>query len=383
MSENFQELYNNLKSEFENYKNDSDEINKEYESTIDLLSESVNHLKKEKEQLEQKISKLEQEQKIFKKEKDSLQSKNKDKTSDIQNLTKLNDRLSNEVKKLKDGKSLYDSKIVSLENDIEHYQNKLREYEALNEDLENQLESALEENITLQSEFETFKQMTGEQLIRKDDEIRDIKNDLISKDKYIQRMKQKNSYSTLVKTIQKSIKEGGGGLQEKRRFTLLTGGEGGLSDLLSFQKNLKDKNEKDGKKKVENNKARYSLFSNTLGSLTKLNNVKEEMKKGVTDKKDNSTVSKVKRNIKSPKNLFKNEQISEISEERLFKELEICQENSFDIIQNLEGGIQKSKIIGKEKVIVDSLQKILEKIRKRKEKLINAKKSKKNKNIKN
>ena len=88
---------------------------------------------------------------------------------------------------MKEEKALFDTKIVSLENDNEHFQNKIREYEALTEDLENQLESALEENITLQTEFETYKQTIGEQLLRKDDEIRDIKNDLLNKDKFIQK----------------------------------------------------------------------------------------------------------------------------------------------------------------------------------------------------
>ena len=187
MSQNFEELYTKLKEEFELSKKDNDEICKEYESTIEMLTESVESFKREKEKLEQKLSKNDQDLKSIKKEKDSLLNKNKDKISDIQNLNKQNDRLSNEVKRLKEEKALFDTKIVSLENDNEHFQNKIREYEALAEDLENQLESALEENITLQTEFETYKQTTGEQLIRKDDEIRDIKNDLLNKDKFIQK----------------------------------------------------------------------------------------------------------------------------------------------------------------------------------------------------
>ena len=190
MSENFEELYNKLKQEFESSKKDNDEICKEYESTIEMLSESVENIKREKLVLEQKLSKLEQDQKKFDKEKESLMNKNKDKILDIQNLNKQNDKLTNEINKLKEEKALFDSKIVNLENDNEHLQNKMREYEALADDLENQLETALEENITLQTEFETYKQTVGDEIIRKDEELRDIKNDLLNKEKYIQKLKK-------------------------------------------------------------------------------------------------------------------------------------------------------------------------------------------------
>lgn len=48
MSQNFEELYNKLKEEFENTKKDNDEICKEYESTIEMLTDSVESFKKER-----------------------------------------------------------------------------------------------------------------------------------------------------------------------------------------------------------------------------------------------------------------------------------------------------------------------------------------------
>ena len=63
MSQNFEELYNKLKEEFEANKKDNDEICKEYESTIEMLTESVENFKKEKETMEKKLSKYEQDQK--------------------------------------------------------------------------------------------------------------------------------------------------------------------------------------------------------------------------------------------------------------------------------------------------------------------------------
>jgi len=420
MSQNFEELYNKLKEEFESSKKDNDEICKEYESTIEMLTESVENFRKEKEALQQKLSKLEIEQKKFNKEKESLVNKNKDKIADIQSLNKQNDRLSNEIKRLKEEKSLFDSKIVTLENDNEHYQNKIREYEALAEDLENQLESALEENITLQTEFETFKQNAGDQLIRKDDEIRDIRNDLMNKDKYIQRIKRTGNNALMMKNIQKNFKEGGV-LNVRRRFTLLPGmpGADGANDaLLKFQKSLASKgllgpddlsersdatdiNEKNEKKNNGANsnryKPRYSFVQPGFGSLVKLVNRKEELKKknptfnSPTAKKENKFITQMKEKPNqsllssklSDKKIDTNTQIDEISEnsekEKEFKDLQICQQKNFDFISvgiksSNNSSEPKFRILGQEKEIMENLTKLLERVRKRKEKLINKQK---------
>lgn len=417
MSQNFEELYKKLKEEYELSKKDNDEICKEYEATIDMLSESVESFKKEKASLEQKISKYDQEFKTIKKEKESLFDKNKEKNSDIQNLNKQNDRLSNEVKRLNEEKALFDSKIVSLENDNEHFQNKIREYEALAEDLENQLESALEENITLQTEFETFKQTTGEQLIRKDDEIRDIKNDLLNKDKFIQRLQTRANNGILLKNLQKSFMETK--TNERRRLTLFPGMKGEENDLIKFQKNFNNKNVKFdfGREKQKSvhvksspynseNKARGSAFMSGLGSLTRLINKKEEMSKSNkvldTKKKENIYVSQ--KNKDGNKNLntqnsfltdktsrtLQIDEISETSEKEEKKESKefmwtISQENQ---IEYKNKNINKDSIIKvdtqlnnkykmEKGVIIEDLQKILESIRKRKEKLVNTKKANK------
>ena len=47
MSQNFEELYTKLKEEYELSKKDNDETWKEYESTIEMLTESVESFKKE------------------------------------------------------------------------------------------------------------------------------------------------------------------------------------------------------------------------------------------------------------------------------------------------------------------------------------------------
>ena len=424
MSQNFEELYNKLKEEFDLSKKDNDEICKEYESTIEMLTDSVESFKKEKASLEQKLSKYEQDFKSIKKEKESLASKNKDKITDIQNLNKQNDRLTNEVKRLKEEKALFDSKIVSLENDNEHCQNKIREYQTLAEDLENQLESALEENITLQTEFETYKQTTGEQLIRKDEEIRELKNDLLSKDKFINRIKAKENISLLVKNIQQNFM--GNKNKEKRRLTLFPGMQKEESDLMKLQKNLnkgnffydsnseKSKNNNNNNNKInslqENNKTRNSMFMSGFGSLSRLTNKKEELSKNAnnTQKKENKYLypkgkdnSRNNSNKTSQKNFFTDksamspqiDEISESSEKDEAKENKTTKKINYEISQETQVEFTNEKMEKNDKenemnklsdkakvekgIIIEDLQKMLDRIRKRKERLVNTKKTNK------
>ena len=418
MSQNFEELYTKLKEEFELSKKDNDEICKEYESTIEMLTESVESFKKEKISLEQKLSKYEIDFKNIKKEKESLSSKNKDKISDIQNLTKQNDRLTNEVKRLKEEKALFDSKIVSLENDNEHCQNKIREYEALAEDLEKQLESALEENITLQTEFETYKQTTGEQLIRKEDEIRDIKNDLLNKDKFIKRFKAREKFGNIMERIHKDIVDNKA--KEKRRFTVFQGLTKEENDLMKLQKNnnkgnlfynsssenIKNNNSSNNNKinsLQTDNKSRNSMFMSGFGSLSRLNNKKEELNKNIN--KNSNNFQKKENNYNNNKILQKNfftdkkqmsqqiDEISESSDKEEIKEnktikkinLEISKESQVEYKNNNVNKNNKEneliKLSDKTKIekgiIIDDLQKMLDRIRKRKEKLVNTKKTNK------
>jgi len=193
MSEDYEKKYNDLKQEYDQSKLDNDEICNEYESTIKMLTDSLESIKTEKINLENQISLLEQDQKNFEKEKESLVSKNKEKISDMQNLNKQIEKLKSENKKMKEDKNLVKERIITLEKDNDHYQNQIRQDKALIDDLKDQLESALEENITLQTEFELYKQKNEETLIRKEQEIKDYKNDIINKEKIIQRLNDKRN----------------------------------------------------------------------------------------------------------------------------------------------------------------------------------------------
>ena len=179
--QNFEMLYNSLKSEYDQALLDNDEICKEYESTIELLKVTLEKATAEKEK---------------------LQVKNKEKLEDIQDLTKLNDKLKEDIKKIKEENKLKEAKIVFLENNNEHFENKIRQFEAIIDDLNSQLESTLEENITLQTEFEIYKQSTSEQLMRKDEELQDYKSDVINKEKIIQQL----NTTTIMKKLEEKIK---------------------------------------------------------------------------------------------------------------------------------------------------------------------------------
>ena len=193
MSTNYEEKYNSLKQEYDQSLLDNDEICKEYESTIKMLTDSLESFKLEKANLENQVSKLEKEQKNYDKERETLIAHNKEKIEDIQNLNKQIEKLKTENKKIKEEKNLIKDKIIALEINNDHCQNKMRQDDDLIKDLNSQLESALEENITLQTEFELYKQKSEETLIRKDQEIKDFQNDIINKEKIIQRLNNKRT----------------------------------------------------------------------------------------------------------------------------------------------------------------------------------------------
>jgi len=269
-----------------------------------------------------------------------------------------------------------------------------------------------------------------------------MRNDLINKDKFIQRI-QRGKNQLLVKDLQKNFREGGT-FQERRRFTIHPGiAGGGTNNLIEFQKNYlgrfssllddnsetsekTDKKNKDNKNSNSNGnittnirKARNSLFSPgfNFGRLVKQ---KEEINKDKGDnnsnnnsaKKENKFISQTRE--KSNKSLLSNQSIlsdkrlaemqideksekSEISDddkdkdkEKEFKGLKICQEKNFDYISignnkvnNINNGAPlQFRILGNEKAILNTLQKLLERVRKRKERLNEKKNRDKNKKFK-
>ena len=197
----YEKLYNELKEEYELNKSDTDEIMKEYESTIKLLTDTTEVFKKENETLKKQNEELLVKQKQFVKDIESYKNKNLDKMKDIEILNNKNEQLLKEITTLTQHKALFDTKIVTLENDNDHYLSKIRENESRIEDLNMKLESALEENISLQTDFETYKQMAEEQILRKEQELKDAQNEILNKEKIVAKLTMKETINQIGKQL--------------------------------------------------------------------------------------------------------------------------------------------------------------------------------------
>ena len=406
MSIDYEKEYNSLKEEFEQSKIDNDEICKEYESTIDImteankkLEENISKLEKEKKLLEDNISKLE-------KEKENLISKNKDKITDIQDLNKQIEKLKTENKKIKEEKNITKEKIITLENDNDHYQNQIRQNEALIEDLNNQYESVLEENITLQTEFESYKQQTEECLIRKDEEIKDYKNDIVNKEKIIQRLNDKKN----MRELKQKLMIPSDIIDQYQRKLTSTMYQGNMKNNLEKIKSndiskeqinnsvayfdqlvtpMNDTNKKYPSKFMEiyRKSLREDKNMNDINNidLNKNVNIDKELtlKQKSSDKEiddNDNPLLKIKTlkdsviigdfgdidNIeKNNKEENEDEEDSTVSDKKCFEDLVICDERDFNIIpiKKLMNESQKNK----DKKIADYLRNMLIRIQKRKE----------------
>ena len=381
---NFEKLYNDLKLEYEQSKTENDEICKEYESTIQILTDSVNQFKNEKASLELKLTKIESEQKTLKSEKENLIKKNKDKMIDIDYLNTENEKLNELIKKTKEEKSKSDNKIVFLENDIDHYQSKIREYEEENEELKAQLEDALEENIAMQTEFETFKLDYGDKLTRKENELKDVLSDIAYKDKIIQKLSKipsevnnsdlKNSTDDKFKTRRRSKR-----FATIRKICFVDANEKIKSEVLNKQEskskilkaienknfNIHNRNSESKFKEILNGIYKKSLQTcktsmNFNKDLTNdnLNFENYDNDDNINDIDFDTLRSKI--NTSTIKNEIKNS----------FGNLIICEENTMyvnPIVKNMLNDKQK-------KDFTDNLKNMLSRIQQRKAKILNAKK---------
>ena len=183
-AKNFEFLYYNLKEEYAQMQKDNEEICKEYESTIQMLTDSIKELQNQRSSMTKKLSQIE-------KDNEKLQVKNREKIIDIQDLNEKNQKLVKEILSIKDKYKEKEHQIVILENDTEHYLKLIRQNDAIIDELNYKLEEALEDNITIQTEFELFKQMMGEKLSRKSDELKEIKSDMFTKNLMIKKLKEK------------------------------------------------------------------------------------------------------------------------------------------------------------------------------------------------
>ena len=371
---NYESMYNSLKEEYEQCKEDNDELCKEYESTIQLLTESVQKYEKDKKDYQIKMAKKENDVKIILQEKENLIKKNKDKLIDIQCLNEQNEKLNKLIEKYKGQKSIFDNKIVTLENDVEHYQNKIREYEDFIEELKSQLENALEENITLQTEFETYKLNIGEQLMRKEEEIKDIRNDINYKDKMIKKLSQNQKEKLDIKNLQQKLIKDKKFIQTKRRYSVLENSYNKIyipnNQNLDYNNSTKNSNKINGYNNLKDNlmnpgfatpkdgrEADYFKSKFLINTEKKIEERKKEMN-GL-----NAVITQ--QNEKSEKKI----------DIKKFEDLEISNEfNYFYIMNNNNNDERYDNYIDRKEEFEKELNNMILNIQKRKKNLLNLKK---------
>ena len=331
-TQDYESLYKSLKEEYEQSKEDNDELCKEYESTIQLLTESVQKFEKEKKEYQNKILKFENDFKIMNKEKENLIKKNKDKIIDIQCLNEQNEKLNILIKKYKEEKSIFDTRIVTLENDVDHFQNKIREYEDFIDELKSQLENALEENITLQNEYETYKLNMGEQMLRKEEEIKDIINDNKYKDKVIKKLSQNSQEKIDIKNLQQKLINDKKIIPVKRRFSVLENNFNKINipNFLILDTNSYNNNRKiNGRINIKENSFYSGMNTPKDSGVNKyfkcntLINTEKKIEQRKNEMNGLNTVATKQNNDNKNNNINKK-----------FQQLIICEENNIFIINN-------------------------------------------------
>lgn len=331
-TQDYESLYKSLKEEYEQSKEDNDELCKEYESTIQLLTESVQKFEKEKKEYQNKILKFENDVKIMNKEKENLIKKNKDKIIDIQCLNEQNEKLNILIKKYKEEKSIFDTRIVTLENDVDHFQNKIREYEDFIDELKSQLENALEENITLQNEYETYKLNMGEQMLRKEEEIKDIINDNKYKDKVIKKLSQNSQEKIDIKNLQQKLINDKKIIPVKRRFSVLENNFNKINipNFLILDTNSYNNNRKiNGRINIKENSFYSGMNTPKDSGVNKyfkcntLINTEKKIEQRKNEMNGLNTVATKQNNDNKNNNINKK-----------FQQLIICEENNIFIINN-------------------------------------------------
>ena len=165
-NENIKEVLNKIISEYADYRIECDEICKEYEETIQLLTDSLERYKSEITKLSNEKEKMKQEQERLTKELEKSREKNKEKIKDIEILNNKIDQLEAKFNSIGKKETTLKSKVVTLETDNDHYLNKIHQYEEEVTDLKDNLENTIENLIMTQNDFEKYKNKKEEEVER-------------------------------------------------------------------------------------------------------------------------------------------------------------------------------------------------------------------------
>ena len=219
MTEVIEKDYDKLLTEFNDYKTESEEIIKEYESTIKVLNLNIETLKGQNSSLTNEIDIIKANNKSLAKEVEGYKNKNAEKMKDIELLNQQYDKLNKKYQEVIIEKEAINSKVVSLENDNDLYIKKIRQLESTNNDLTAKYESALEDLITNQTEFTNYKEKSEEMIQRLKQDVNDTKDNVdvikreyerknsVSSEKMMNEIKKNMNVEELIEKMKKRKKE--------------------------------------------------------------------------------------------------------------------------------------------------------------------------------
>jgi hypothetical protein len=160
-----------------------------------------------------------------------IREKNLEKMKDIEYLEKQNEKLKQQLESVKDEKNRSDKRLVNTEVENSDFFNKARELECWAEELKTKLEAALEENIILHNEHDTFKYESEEQIQRLQEEIEELKNEVTSKDKIIQRLTMHRDF--ILKTAFNASDDVSNNVLNSKQFQLLKNSSSGKINVIT------------------------------------------------------------------------------------------------------------------------------------------------------
>ena len=194
-NESFKETINRLTNDYKDYRTECDEICKEYEETIQLLSESLDKEKLLNTKLINEKEKIKIDYDKSLKELEKLKEKNKEKIKDIEILNNKYEKLQTQLNSSNKEETTLKSNMVKLEIDNEHYLNKIHQYEEEVADLKDKLETYIENLTITQTDYEEYRSKKEEEIERLKQQLQEEKinvNVLIKKNTKEQNAKDKN-----------------------------------------------------------------------------------------------------------------------------------------------------------------------------------------------
>lgn len=350
-------------------------LKEEFDDQNQVYEDYISSLEKTKKDLEGKLTQKDKEQENYKKEISKLKEANIDRNKDIEYLE--NEIAKNEaaIKQLKEKLTKQENKSVEVELENTYYFNKTRELECWAEELKVKLDATLEENVIINSEYEAFKAECDEKIQRMQEELEDNKNEVLSKEKMIQKLTSHRDF--LIRTNSKRsedkfIKKNTLGANQESIDKLEGAGSSNVSIhnmRSSQQKVIHDSNGQHIKMSIPD-----KFITQLSQSLSNLALHKSDTIEGIEglEAADKTTEPKTSNEHEYLIQKLQNEVISILENRKTYVMAALSEESfAFDVI-NIEGPNKLGKI--KTAVQVnEAIDEVLMKIRERKDKVITQK----------